>query len=116
MTGRWTIEYYQSPSGNEPVFDFIESLPLKTKTRVYSSFELLCDYGTHVGPPHVKKLSGTPLWELRILGENSVRVIYITITGRVFLLLHACLKKKQKTPEKDIKTALARLHDYVSRH
>lgn len=68
-----------------------------------------------MGAPHVKKLTGTPFWELRIVGSESVRVLYIAVTGKTFLLLHGFKKKKDKTPLKEIKVAENRLAEYRSR-
>ena len=62
-----------------------------------------------------KKVAGTSLWELRILGEKSLRFFYIAKTGRAFLLLHGFTKKKQKTAKKEIKIALGRLRDCQKR-
>ncbi len=116
MDDTWNIKYYKSPSGTEPVYDFIASLSLKSKTKIYNTFELLAEYGTQLDLPHVKKLTGTSLWELRILGENSIRIMYIAVTGKTFLLLHGFIKKRQKIPTKDISIALARLREYSTQH
>lgn len=116
MLETWKIQYYKTSNGTEPVYDFIELLSLKAKTKLYNTFELLSEYGTQLGLPHVKKLTGTPLWELRILGENNIRVMYVARMGKIFLLLHGFVKKKQKTSMKDISVALTRLREYNSRH
>lgn len=112
---RWAIDYYSSPSGGEPVQDFIDSLQEKTKTRVYNSLELLSEFGLILRMPHVKKLTGTSLWELRILGEASLRFFYIAKTGQSFLILHGFTKRKQQTPKKEIETAIRRLKEYQNR-
>jgi len=112
MIQTWKIEYYKTPTGTEPVYDFIESLPLKAKTKIYNTFELLTEYGIQLGLPHVKKLIGTPLWEIRILGDDNIRILYVTITRKTFLLLHGFIKKKQKTSLKDINVALSRLRTH----
>ena len=62
-----------------------------------------------------KKITGTDLWELRILGSESIRIFYVAIIGKNFLLLHRFQKKKRKTDRKEIKTAEERLRDYRSR-
>lgn len=112
---RWIINYYSSPSGGEPIQEFIDNLQEKTKTRIYNSFELLCEFGLILRMPHVKKLTGTPLWELRILGEASLRFFYIAKTGRSFLILHGFTKRKQQTPKREIETAMGRLKEYERR-
>jgi len=111
---RWTIDYFETASNKSPVKDFIDKLPVKSQTKAYNTLELLAEFGLTLGLPHAKKISGTPLWELRILGEKSSRFFYIAKTGRSFLLLHGFTKKSQKTPLKEIKTALARLKSFTS--
>lgn len=113
MSGlEWNIVYYESPSGGVPVYDFIESLNPTAKSKVSNTFDLLTEFGTKLGLPHVKKVTGTELWELRILGGDSIRIFYIATSGRTFLLLHGFIKKSQKVPKKEIKIALARLKEY----
>lgn len=111
----WNIIYYESSSGNIPVYDFIESLSPIAKSKVSNTFDLLTEYGVKLGPPHVKKVVGTDLWELRILGGDSIRIFYIATSVKVFLLLHGFFKKSQKAPKKELKIALARLKEYKSK-
>ena len=108
----WKINYYESKEGKSPIFDFIQSLDIKAQSRVFHVLELLKEFGIKLGLPHAKKLVGTDLWELRILGNSSIRIFYIITTGRTFLLLHGFQKKKNKTDHKAIKIAQIRLKDY----
>lgn len=73
------------------------------------------EYGLQGITPHSKKLIGTPLWEIRILGSDNVRVLFVTLVERQILLLHAFQKKRQKTPPKEISIALSRLTEYQNR-
>jgi phage-related protein len=107
----WRIDYYISPSGNNPVYEFIESLSINAQSKVGRSLDLLRDYGTALHAPHVKKVQGTPLWELRIIGGDSIRIFYVARVERVFLLLHGFVKRKQKTLGKELHIALARLRE-----
>ena len=115
QTEEWNIVYYESLGGNIPVYDFIESLSPVAKSKVSNTLDLLTEYGIKLGLPHVKKVAGTELWELRILGGDSIRIFYIATSGRAFLMLHGFIKRSQKAPKKDIKIALARLKEYKFR-
>ncbi len=64
---------------------------------------------------HTKKLTGSPLWEIRILGQDNIRVIYAILVKDTVLLLHGFIKKSQKTPTREIEKALLRLKEYQSR-
>ncbi len=56
-----------------------------------------------IGHPHVKHLEGK-LWEMRFGGRDGIgRAIYVATIGRRIVVVHAFVKKTQKTP----KTALA---------
>lgn len=115
MEEQWKILLYRTLQGNSPVKEFIDSLEMKAQTKVYDALNLLRDFNTRLGAPHVKKLTGTQLWELRILGMDSMRVFYIAISGKTFLVLHGFKKKKDKTPPKEIKIAEGRLADHRNR-
>lgn len=79
------------------------------------AIELLEIYGLEGGYPHIKKLTGSNLWESRILGSDNIRIFYVSMTGRTFLILHGFKKKKQKTPAKEIRIAEERLREYLAR-
>lgn len=115
MEKPWQILLYRTLQGNSPVKEFIDSLEPKAQTKVYDALNLLRDFGIILGLPHIKKVAGTQLWELRILGENSIRVFYVAITGKIFLILHGFKKKQDKTPPKEIRIAEARLTEHRSR-
>lgn len=113
---KWKLLYYQKVNGKWPVYDFINSLPKKASAKVYNTFELLQEFGVKLGAPYVKKVTGTQLWELRIVGSDNLRIFYIAIQKHTFLLLHGFRKNKQKTPKKEIRTALTNLTDYRLRN
>lgn len=115
MSPAWKIIYYESASGQKPVFEFIENLLPQTKAKIINTFNLLSEFGIKVGLPHAKKVTDTPLWELRILGQNNIRFFYIAVLNQTFLLLHGFVKKQQKTPTKEIEVAINRLGEYQSR-
>ncbi|OGG00254.1 hypothetical protein A3D78_02105 [Candidatus Gottesmanbacteria bacterium RIFCSPHIGHO2_02_FULL_39_14] len=111
--GGWKIKYYTPRSrGVSPIYEFIESLSEKAQSKLINTFDILTQYGIQLREPHVKKVTGTTLWELRILGEDNIRIFYIATFQTTFLMLHAFQKKKQKTQRKEIKIALTRLKQY----
>ena len=51
-----------------------------------------------IGQPHVKPLRGK-LWKMRFSGRDGIgRAIYVTAIGRRVIVVHAFVKKTQKTP------------------
>ena len=115
MDAKWKLVYYETEQGKSPVFNFVNSLELKVRTKVADTLDLLKEFGTKIGMPYAKKLAGSELWELRILGSDSIRIFYVAIVDKNFLLLHGFQKKKQKTDRKEIKTAERRLRDFRER-
>lgn len=103
-----TVSYYISPRGDNPVRDFIDSHTI-SKPAAMRTIRLIQEYGLQAAIPHTKKLTGTPLWEIRILGQESIRIIYVCKSPWGVLLLHAFEKKTQKTPPQEIHIALGRL-------
>lgn len=113
MDQKWKIEMYENARGDKPVEEFMDSLEPKTRLKVIGAIELLEVFGLEGGYPHTKKLSGTNLWEYRIIGSDNIRIFYVAVTGKIFLILHGFKKKKQKTPAKEIKIAEERLQEYL---
>lgn len=114
MLNKAFITYYLKSSGENPVKDFIDSLSEKQKAKIFRIFQYIESYGLQVPLPHIKKLT-RPLWEIRILGHANIRIIYAVAQKDTVLLLHGFLKKTQKTPAKEISTALNRLADWQNR-
>ena len=112
----WEIEFYETARGGKPVEEFIRDLPTNPRTKIYAVLDLLREFGIGVRAPHVKKLVGTQLWELRTSGGVATRILYVTKNGRTFLLLHGFVKKIQKTPERELRVALKRLAEYELRN
>ncbi len=64
-------------------------------------------FGWPVGMPRVRKL-GMDLWEIRVrLKDRSARLL-LTMHDEELVLLHAFMKKSQKTPLPDLALAEAR--------
>jgi phage-related protein len=65
--------------------------------------------------PLVKHLEGK-LWELRRSSRGNIyRLLYFFFTGKRIVFVHGFQKKTQKTPRKEIETAVSRMNDYVER-
>lgn len=109
------IIYYKTLTGENPVKDFIESLQKKDKAKIFRIFQNIEQYGLLSVLPHIKRLTETSFWEIRILGQNNIRIIYVSFTKESILVLHGFLKKTQKTSNKELNIALVRFKDYKTR-
>jgi phage-related protein len=104
---KWNILLFESQRGDKPVEEFIKSQNSKTIAKIMHVIDLLEKYGSFLSMPHSKKLS-SPIYELRVRGKPEIRILYVFIDGNI-CLLHAFKKQTQKTPKKEIDTALKRL-------
>jgi len=109
------VIYYTTDIDENPVKKFIDSLQKRDKAKIFRIFQNIEQYGLLSILPHLKKLTETPFWEIRILGENNIRIIYLAISAESILVLHGFLKKSQKTPIREIEIASKRLMDYKTR-
>jgi len=64
-----------------------------------------------LGLPLVEKLD-TDLWEVRSHITDGISSIFFTVYGETMVLLHGFVKKSQKIPSKEMKTAKERLAEF----
>lgn len=88
---------------HEKVKAFIKKLQKHTQSKVLRSIELLEQYGQDLEMPHVKKIT-IILYELRIHGQQEVRIFFVRHVEKA-ILIHGFVKKTPKTPEREINTA-----------
>jgi len=102
-----TVCFYRSKSGTEPVREWLKKLPLSDRQMVGRDLRLV-ELGWPVGMPLCRPI-GAGLWEVRSnLSSNRIsRILFCATKGRM-ILLHAFIKKTQKTPEQDLELARRR--------
>ena len=108
------VTYYTTAQGENPTRKFIESLQKKQQRKVIRILTYIQQYGLVTAIPHIKKLAGHPLWEIRMLGRDNIRIFYASILTDSILLLHGFIKKSQNTPQREIDTALTRLREWLT--
>ena len=99
----WQVEVL-----NETVRAEIEALPADIRARLTHILDMMVEVGPErMREPHVKHLKDK-LWEMRMRGRDGIaRALYVTARGRRIVILHAFVKKAQKTPPQAIRLALA---------
>lgn len=102
----WNIYFFETKRGERIVKEYIKTLHTETVGKISERIALLKLHGPFLGMPYSKRITGK-LYELRIRGVQEVRIFYTFSSGNIFLL-HAFKKKSQKTPIKEINTALER--------
>lgn len=94
---------------NETVDAELDALPASLRARITRIVERMEVVGLeNVGEPHVKHLEDK-LWEIRAKGADGIaRALYIAVTGRRVVILHAFAKKTRKTPAAALRIARQR--------
>ena len=115
VASRFTIEPYEKENGESPVEDFINSLDMKMRAKVYGLLSILQDKGNMLREPYSKHLDDG-IFELRCkVGSNITRVLYFFYYEGTIVLTNGFEKKTQKTPLGEIKLAKERRADYIER-
>ena len=116
----YTVEFYYDKEGHSDVVDWLDELKASSDTnknnrinwqKTLAYIGALERYGTRIGEPYVKHLEND-IWELRPLRN---RILFFYWEDNKFVLLHHFVKKTQKTPRKEIDTAIRRKDEYLSR-
>jgi phage-related protein len=87
----------------------LDALAQDVRQRFLRIAELIERHGpAAVHEPYVKHLEGK-LWEMRMKGRDGIaRAIYLTAKGERVIVLHAFVKKTQKTPQRALEIARER--------
>jgi phage-related protein len=104
------VVFYQSELGNEPVRAWLKALSREDKKAIGEDIKT-AQLGWPLGMPLIKKID-KDLWEIRTRLENKISRLLFTVAGEYMILLHGFIKKSQKTPVNELKTAKARLANY----
>ena len=86
------IFFYRSGNGKEPVREFLQELSVEEK-KIVGTDLMVVQWRWPVGEPLVKN-----------------RILFAQVFDKL-VLLHAFIKKTQKTDDKDIKLAIKRLKE-----
>lgn len=108
---KWAVKFLQTLRGDRPVENFIKEQDRVVYSKILNLVILLQNNGPFLRPPQSKKIAQN-LYELRTKGQNPTRILY-TYHNSTYYLLHAFKKKSQKTPARDLKTALDRAKNLI---
>ena len=113
---RFTVEFYEKVSGEKPCLEFLNTLEIKLRAKVFRDMALLEDKGKELRLPYSEHLVDG-IFELRTKqGSNIVRSLYFFFVGNRIVITHGFRKKTQKTPPEEIARAKEYRKDYLIRH
>lgn len=93
----WQIDFY-----DKHVYKEIMGWPNAIKARFTRTVQLMKKFGPDLGMPYTKAL-GDGLFEIRVKAHEGIcRVFYCYAMDRQIMVVHALIKKTQKTPWHDL--------------
>ena len=110
----YDTRFYTQPNKISPIKNFLDKSNETVRTKILRQLKYVQEFGLTRAVPNLRKLSNTPLWELRILGKDNIRIFCVSLPNKEIKVLHIFSKKKQKTPQKEIATALRRYQETTS--
>ncbi len=103
------IKFYIK-NDKSPVEEYILECPKPVREKIIRQIKYAQEYGLRPEVLDLKKLRGYPLWEIRILGKNNIRVLCCQSDNTIHIL-HIFAKKTMKTPLKDLNLGLRRYNE-----
>jgi phage-related protein len=95
-----TIEAAVCLDGSSPAHQFLDQLGATDQQKLAALFARMAEHGMITNEEKFKKLEGA-IWEFK---SSQVRIPCFQ-DGRVWVLTHGFIKKKQKAPRRDIERA-----------
>lgn len=97
------VEYF-----DQRLLDEIKAWPIDIYADYLRLVDLVAEHGPMLRLPHSRAM-GDGLFELRPKGRSGIgRAFYCYVVGRRVVVLHAFIKKTQKTPDRELKIARKR--------
>jgi phage-related protein len=98
--------FYRSAAGTDPVREWLRALPRAVRLAVGTDISRV-QWRWPVSRPLVGAFGGG-LYEVRTSIDGDIYRVFFCIEGSTMVLLHGFQKKTQKTPQREIDTALVR--------
>jgi phage-related protein len=106
---KWQITFFNNKVESETM-----SFPPGILANFLHIAEMIEEFGPALGIPYTKALKDG-LFEIRAKGKEGIgRSLFCTVKGKEVIILHSFVKKSQKIPKKEIKTARQRLKEVKS--
>ncbi len=98
-----------------PAARFVDSLPVKFRTKAYRTIGLLREFGHFLREPHAKRVTGHPgLMELRVgLGTDICRLFYFHHRQGVYVVTSGYKKKAMKLDRREICRAVDSMEAFL---
>lgn len=106
---------YKKENGEVPVEEFLDSVNVKMRAKIYGLMEILQEKGNLLREPYSKHLEDG-IFELRCkFGSDITRVLYFFYYEGKIIMTNGFVKKTRKTPKEEIQLAKDRRKDFIER-
>ena len=106
---------YEKENGEVPVEEFLNSIDLKMRTKIYGLMGILQEKGNLLREPYSKHLEDG-IFELRCkFGSDITRILYFFYYEGKIVMTNGFVKKTRKTPKEEIQLAKNRRKDFIER-
>ena len=104
----YTVEYVELKNGKKPFEEFILSLPIDERAKLFETINYFIELKNQNLPikENLSKHLENGIFELRTaLAKRIARSVYFYQKGAKIILTHGFIKKTEKTPRKEIERA-----------
>lgn len=108
--------FFVTDTGKRPVRDWLMELTPQDRKAIGEDIATL-EFSWPIGKPKCSPIRGVKgLYEVRSsISSGRIARVFFVLIGNQMVLLHGFVKKTQKTPDKELKLATARMKE-VQRH
>lgn len=103
---KWKISYH-----SDDVTGAIKAWPKGIQAKFLRVLDLIEEQGAQLGPPITDSL-GDGLFEIRVKAQEGIgRAFFCYVLKQEIVIVHAIIKKTQKTPKKELELARKRMSE-----
>jgi phage-related protein len=104
--------FFTTETGKRPVRDWLMELEPQDRKTIGEDIATL-EFCWPVGKPKCSPMKGVKgLWEIRSnISSGRIARVFFVVVGHQMVLLHGFVKKTQKTPDKELNLATARMKE-----
>lgn len=107
------IVFYQSSRGRSPITKFLDEQPKRDQAVLLAVLNEIEEMGLQAKGAVFRQLEGK-LWEIKVKAPSGgYRFLYVLVSSKTMMLLHAFKKKTQKTPLNELSIARKRLAEVL---
>ncbi len=103
------VKFYLK-NNKSPVEEYILKCQKPVREKIIRQIRYAQEYGLRPEVLDLKKLRSYPIWEIRIIGKDNIRLLCCQKLNDVYIL-HIFAKKTMKTAIKDLNLGLSRYQE-----